>query len=572
MLTCGGLAEKRLKPYILILVCWCKITIICAQSTNAPLDADYYHLIQRYEIKSGKFAPGFHSNIKPYLRSDVAEFVDTLYTQRIAKSKADNFNLQYLANDNWEWSKNDQNDSRRPLLKALYQKKSDLFHVDTEDFDLHVSPVFHFGVGMEKGEDNLFTNSRGITLRGMISKKVGFYTYLVENQMRFPTYVRDWMNDDRYVVPGEGFWKDFKDDGVDFFTARGYISFDAAKFINFQFGHDKQYIGNGYRSMIFSDFSNNNLFLKINTNVWRIHYSFLVSEMRADAPGNSGGSFSSIDFPKKYLAFHRLGINITDQLNLGIFESIAFGQDNDSTGTSFELDYLNPIIFYRAIEQSGGSQDNALLGADLTWNFLSRFSLYGQIVFDEFLLKEVKSGNGWWGNKISYQMGLKYIDVFGVNNLDLQLEGNFARPYTYAHTSNFTSYSHYNQALAHPLEANFKEFVAIARYQPIPRLQLSAKLVTAKYGTDTDSTNWGQNILKDYDTREMDFNNEIGQGVATDLFYFDFTASYQLKHNLFIDFTQVIRNLDSEINERDQNNTISSLSIRLNIPSRQHVF
>jgi len=560
------------KPFLILVICFGSFIPLFSQSTNVPLDADYYHLIQRYEIKSGKLAPGFHSNIKPYLRSDVAEFVDSLYNQDLAQSNSDEFNLEYLANDNWEFSANQQNDSRKPLFNALYRKKSDLFYVDSEDFDLHVSPVFHFGLGVERDADNLFINSRGVAIRGMISRKVGFYTYLVENQMRLPLYVRGWMNDGRFVVPGEGFWKDFKTDGVDFFTARGYISFDAAKFINFQFGHDKQFIGNGYRSLIFSDFSNNNLFLKINTNVWRIHYSFSISEMRADAPGNAGGSFSNIDFPKKYLAFHRLGINITDQLNFGVFESIAFGQNSDSTGTSFELDYLNPIIFYRAIEQSGGSQDNALLGTDITWNFLNRFSLYGQLVFDEFLLREVKSGDGWWGNKISYQLGLKYIDVLGVDNLDLQLEGNFARPYTYAHVSNYTSYSHYNQALAHPLEANFKEFVAIARYQPIPRLQLSAKLIKAKYGTDTDSTNWGQNILKDYDTREMDFNNEIGQGVATNLMYLDFTASYQLRHNLFIDFTQIIRNLDSELPERNQENIISSLSIRLNIPRREHVF
>lgn len=561
-----------IKQLLILLFALGSTLLVNAQSTNIPLDPDYYHLVQRYEIKSGQFASSFHSNIKPYLRSDVAEFVDTLYATGRAYSKVDQFNLQYLANDNWEWSKRDNNVSKKPLFKALYKNKSDLFHVDTKDFDLHVSPVFHFGYGIEKDEQNIFTNTRGLVIRGMISRKVGFYTYLAENQMRFPSYVRDWINDDRFVVPGEGFWKSFKDNGVDFFTARGYISFNAAKFINFQFGHDKQFIGNGYRSLVLSDFSNNHLFLKINTNVWRLHYLFMVSEMRADAPGNAGGSFSSIDFPKKYLAFHRIGVNVTDRLNLGIFEAIAFGQPKDSLGTSFELDYLNPIIFYRAIEQSGGSQDNALFGADVTWNFLNRFSFYGQVVLDEFLLREVKAGDGWWGNKIAYQIGLKYIDVFGVNNLDLQLEGNFARPYTYAHITNYTSHSHYKQPLAHTLGANFKEFIAIAHYQPIPKLRLSGKLVVANYGADTDSTNWGGDILKSYNDREMDFNNKIGQGVGTDLFFFDFTASYQLKHNLFLDFNQVFRTLKSELPERNADNVVSSLSIRLNISRREHVF
>ena len=563
---------RMIRQTLLILITLGCSLLLPAQSTNIPLDPDYYQLIQRYEIKSGHFASAFHSNIKPYRRSDVADFVDTLLIGGQHNSKVDQFNLQYLANDNWEWSERENNASSKPLFKALYKNKSDLFYVDSKDFDLHVSPVFHFGYGFEQGNENVFTNSRGLVIRGMISKKVGFYTYLVENQMRFPSYVRDWMNDDRFVVPGEGFWKSFKNNGVDFFTARGYISFDAAKFINFQFGHDKQFIGNGYRSLILSDFSNNHLFLKINTNVWRLHYSFMVSEMRADAFGNSGGSSSSMDFPKKYMAFHRIGVNITDQLNLGVFESVVFGQPKGNSGTSFELDYLNPVIFYRAVEQSGGSQDNAILGADVTWNFLNRFSLYGQLALDEFLLREVKSGDGWWGNKVAYQLGLKYIDVFGVNNLDLQLEGNFSRPYTHAHITNYTSYSHYKQPLAHPLGANFKEFVALIHYQPAPKLRLSGKLVAANYGADTDSTNWGGDILKSYQTREMDFNNKIGQGVATDLFYLDFNASYQLKHNLFLDFKQVFRNLNSELPERDADNTITSFSIRLNIAKRDHVF
>jgi hypothetical protein len=70
----------------------------------------------------------------------------------------------------------------------------------------------------------------------------------------------------------------------------------------------------------------------------------------------------------------------------------------------------------------------------------------------------------------------------------------------------------------------------------------------------------------------MDFNNKIGQGVSSDLFFFDVTASYQLKHNLFLDFNQVFRKLTSELPERNADNTVTSLSIRLNISRREHVF
>ncbi|MGI9541661.1 MAG: hypothetical protein ACR2MX_00295 [Cyclobacteriaceae bacterium] len=546
-------------------------TTLFGQSTYVPYNKDYYDVVDRYEIRSGKFAAGHAQGVKPYFRKAVAALTDSLFLD-YDLSKSDNFNLQYLANDNWEWSERDKNNSSKKLFNFFYEKQSDLYHVDTEHFDLHVNPVFHFGLGAESGEDGLYINTRGLELRGMINRKVGFYTYFADNQMRFPTYVRDWMSDDRFVVPGQGFWKSFKTNGVDFLSARGYITWNAAKFIDFQFGHDKNFIGPGYRSLLLSDFSNSYLFLKINTKIWRINYTNLFTEMRADAPGNIGGSFGDIDYPKKYLALHRLGINITDQFNLGVYEAIIFGQDNTSNGgTAFELDYLNPIVFYRTIEQSGGSQDNAILGADFTWYFLNHFSLYGQLMFDEFLLDEVKAGDGWWANKFAWQLGLKYIDVVGIKNFDLHLETNFARPYTYAHKTTFTNYSHYRQPLAHPLGANFKEFLVVAKYQPTPRLSLIGKIISSNYGSDADSTNWGGNIQLNYLTHEQEYNNEIGQGIANDLFYGSFTASYHLKHNLFIDFKQIYRKL-AIAGQEDRKTNVTSMALRFNIGQRQHEF
>ena len=55
---------------------------------------------------------------------------------------------------------------------------------------------------------------------------------------------------------------------------------------------------------------------------------------------------------------------------------------------------------------------------------LESFSLYGQVVIDEFSFSEIKNRTGWWANKQGYQVGLKYIDVANVSNLDAQIEWN----------------------------------------------------------------------------------------------------------------------------------------------------
>ncbi len=88
---------------------------------------------------------------------------------------------------------------------------------------------------------------------------------------------------------------------------------------------------------------------------------------------------------------------------------MAFNAD-DSTG--IRLDYFNPIIFYRAIEQQNGSSDNVLLGMDFKWNVVRKLQLYGQFVLDEFVIDNLKKGNGWWANKFAIQAGGKYVDAF----------------------------------------------------------------------------------------------------------------------------------------------------------------
>jgi hypothetical protein len=432
--------------------------------------------------------------------------------------------------------------------------------------------VLYLSLGGESADSRYtYINTRGIQVHGMVDKKVGFYTFIGENQMRSPLYVRDFVKEYN-VVPGEGFWKKFGDQGYDFFTATGYISFNATKHINFQFGYDRQFLGDGYRSMIMSDFSPPSLFLKINTNVWRLNYTNLFTQIYADAYGQSGGSVGNTNFPKKYLVAHRLSINIGNNVNLGVYEAVIFGREDSLGNNHFELSYLNPIIFYRSIEQQNGSLDNALLGLDAKWNFLQQFSLYGQLIFDELKVGEFTGNKGWWGNKIGYQLGIKYIDVLKVNNLDLQLEYNSARPYTYSHSSIYSNYANYRQAVAHPIGANFKEFIGIVRYQPMPKLSLTGKIILTTYGLDPVNENFGKDILKDYNTRNSDEGNFTGQGIATDLIFSDFTASYMIWHNTFFDAKVIYRNQESADSQFNQKSTIYSVAFRWNIAPRLQEF
>jgi hypothetical protein len=559
--------------YYLIAVLTISASLLYGQSVFVPLNKDYYQLLDRYEIRNGSFSNTFYTTIKGIERKSIVEFIDSLRIDSAKLSRSDKFNFSYLKNDNWEWSTKANNDSRRPILKWIYRKKSDFFQFQNEDLDLHISPVLYFQGGKETNSSvdkaiNTTLNTRGMEMRGMINKKIGFYSFMADNQALFPTYVRNYI-DSNNAVPGEGFHKTFKSNGSDFLTGRGYITFNLVKSIHAQFGHDKVFVGNGYRSLVLSDFSSNYTFLKLNTKIWKFNYMNLFTQM------NAGVKAADTYYPQKYMALHHLSINLTKNINVGLFESIVFGNRDSTKRGQFDVNYLNPIIFYRSLEQHLGSADNAFLGLDYKVNFLRHFSWYGQIVLDEFYLSDLKAGNGSYRNKYAVQTGLKYIDALGIRNLDLQLESNVARPYTYQHFSSYTNYTNYNQPIAHPLGSNFMEFIGIARYQPTGRLNIVAKLFYSKYGADTSATkgtNYGGSLIKSYVQRPHDYGNKVAQGITSTLIFMNLTLTYQVKHNLFFDLSETIRKVNSALPVRNMNNSITTIALRWNIPQRLQEF
>jgi hypothetical protein len=537
-----------------------------AQDVYVPYNRDVYHIIDRYQIKYGDQVSSLQTAVRPFGRQDVAKLAEV--SAQNSLSATDQYNTQYLLSDNWNYTDQEDNETNRPILKYFNRNKTDIYHYESKDFTLRVNPVLHFEVGNDNQSSGIrYVNTRGVQIEGSIDSKFGFYTFIGENQARYASYVNDRIRRDG-VVPHEGFWKRFKEDGYDFFTARGYLNYALSKHVEIQLGHDRHFIGDGYRSLIYSDYAPPAFFLKLNTRVWRFHYMNLFQELTSDFRRGGGDRL----LPKKYMALHRLGINVTEKLNVGVFEQIVFARDKGK----FELQYLNPVIFYRAIEQALGSEDNAMLGADFRWNVANRVQLYGQLMLDEFLLKEIKAQNGWWANKQAGQIGAKYIDAFGLSNLDLQGEVNIIRPYTYQHRSSVTNYQHYRQPLAHPIGANLAELIGIIHYQPIPRLMLTGKAIATRFGQDEivgkDTLNYGGNVLLPYTTRVANYGNEIGQGNTTNQLHLDLTATFQLRYNMFLDLKGILRRTDTELNMLDKNTAFTSIAFRWNIPQRLHEF
>jgi hypothetical protein len=553
-----------------------------AQSTYLNQGSKDIHFIDRIEIKQQKNTHLNFSTVKPYNRKDIVREVEFLDSARLGYadstgrdkywqwtdldlSPVDEYDLHSFLMNNTEWVSAPREDfmSRKPILKTFYKTKTNFLEVKTNDFFLAINPVLQFSEGFEQGANKpAFMNSRGVVVRGLIAKKVGFSSYITDNQERGPAFFQQQVNKSG-AVPGVGFYKPFKTNGYDYFDARGYITFAAVKnYIDVQFGYDKNFIGNGYRSLFLSDWGNSNLFLKLNTKIGKFNYQNLFMELM---PQFKKAGDTLLD--RKYAAMHHLSMNVTRWLNIGLFEGVIFGRKN-----RFDFQYLNPIIFYRHIEGTVGSPDNAVAGLDFKANIAHRAQLYGQFLLDEFILSEVKNNPTSWVNKFGIQAGIKYLDAFGVHNLDIQIETNRVRPFTYSHNDTIANYTHYNQPLAHPLGANFQEVLAVVNFQPARKWYIVAKAIYYYQGLDSAGKNFGSNIFKNYATRTMNTGFSIGSGNKATCLNGILQVSYEWRENLYIDLSAQYRNYKLASTPGSTNTTMASIGIRLNMFKRDYDF
>ncbi len=572
---------------LLIFIC---PAMAVAQSTYLQQGDKAYQLLDRLEIK-GKVDRNLNfSNIKYLNRNAMMQevvWLDSINNQVVTNApqdslssvykgmnltKIDKYNLNsfYMNNSEWFAGSKDAFVSTTPILKTFYKTKANLFEVDVKDFFLAVNPVLQVSLGKESGNsDRMFINTRGVTLRGMISKKIGFSTTLTDNQERGPSYFQQRTNA-FHAVPGVGFYKSFKTTGVDYFDARGYISFNVAKYIDVQFGHDKNFIGNGYRSLFLSDWGNSYLFLKLNTKIWKFNYQNIFMELMPQFQ-KSG----DVLLDRKYQVAHHLSYSISKSVNIGVFEAITFGRRNH-----FEFQYLNPIIFLRHLEGSIGSADKAKAGFDFKANVANKFQFYGQFLLDEFVLSKLRNDPTNYVNKYAYQLGAKYVDAFGISNLDLQVETNRVRPFTYSHYDSVSNYTHYNQPLAHPLGANFQEVVGILKYQPAPKMYVYARAIYYYQGLDSAGLNFGGNPLRLYNTDKPLINPAdplsaqrtsgytVGSGLKANCLNALVQLSYEVKENIYFDLS--LQHRTYKVSGIQSNSTLFSAGVRMNIARREY--
>jgi len=491
---------------------------------NIPFSHEVYN---RFDDEMNMVGTNAHTAAKPFLYSEVNPY----YNFR-EKNEA----LEYDV-DSW-------------FGRKFFNEH--MVRLQAKDYWLVADVAADLQVGKDFDADfnSTYNNTRAAVIQGGIGSQLNFYTAIYETQARFAQYFNNYAESIRpdggnpAIIPARGIAKSFGED-YDIPVAEGYLSFTPSEHFNLQFGHGKNFIGEGYRSLFLSDVGSNYPYFKLNTNFWKIKYTNTWMSMRDVRPEvTESGSFRT-----KYVANHYLSYNVTKRLNVGFFESVIWENDNDR---GFDLNYLNPVIFYRAIEFATGSRGgNALIGLAYKYKWSDHFNTYGQLMIDEFSSQDIFGGEQSYKNKLGYQLGIKYFNAFKVKNLYLQLEYNQVRPYTYSNNEVTLNYGHNNQPLAHIWGANFREFIGIARYKK-DRLYGHLKFIIGKRAFELEEDldpYYGSDIYGNDQNRISDNGNQLFQGNAADFMYGEIELGYIVNPatNLKVYANLINRNLKAEV-------------------------
>jgi hypothetical protein len=455
--------------YLLILVFFFSKNIYA--QPFLPTDNDYSVFIENAEINS----LNFHSEIKPY---------------NLAELKLDTSKINFF---NYKFYTNNQKISCIPIIETQ------LSNSINNDFGIN------FSIGAE--------------IKAKINKNLYFQINLSENLNKFPSYIIDKIDSNK-IIPHWGRNIDKLSNFYNYPSITGLISFNPRPYFSFILGYDKNFIGDGYRSMFLSDNSAPYPFAKLTINAWHIKYFAMLASF-----SDVNTSQKGIGLSQKYGIFHYFSLNATNRLTLGFYENIIWQVKDSGIYRGIELAYLNPVIFYRPLEDAINSPDNANIGVSGKIRLWKKTFLYGQFYLDDIVVKEISANKGWWGNKYGMQTGIKSFNPLGIEGAFIQAEYNFVRPYTYSHISSLTNFGNMYQALADPLGANFYELIEIIKYRK-NKWWIDFKSTEALFGNDIPGKDFGKNIYLPYNLRIRNYGNYTTQGVKTSLITNEISFNY----------------------------------------------
>ncbi len=442
-----------------------------------------------------------------------------------------------------------------------------------------IDPYIEAGISKSSEKNNALTNfAGGIRMQGVFNDKLSFNLSVITNFNQYPAYVDsavltkyDRYNpaSNKYIIPGANGATLKNNNRFAYTNFDVNVTYTPNKYFLVSAGYGKQFIGDGYRSLLLSDNANNYPYIRLQARLWKLTYNVLYNHYTNNFWDEVYGKPQS-----KYSTIHYLGFS-TKKFQVGVFDEVTWLGKDTGFSRGFDVQYLNPLIFIRPLEFTIGSPDNAMIGFNLKYKLYKNGFIYGQLALDDINIKKsLDSHKQFYGNKYALQLGIWNKDIFNVKGLSYRAEWNGVRPYQYGHGVQGViglNYTHYYQSLTDPFGANFNEFISLFNYQKDRWYGVLENLYTIR----------GENPGLPYNNGEDLWGGEAGvpalgsktmQGIKSKYSFNQLTAGYLLNpaNRLSLEMNIVYRSRNSSI--VNQSEWLFGIGIKTNLYNFYHDF
>jgi hypothetical protein len=429
------------------------------------------------------------NGIKPFSRLKMAEIL-----LRIEKSP-DSGSLTQIEQEQLRWLKGQfrcelERLGERPTPGSISSSRRwplfpkprwwPLFPRKEKEGLVYLDPVLAFS-SQSKGTKRVYLRTTGVKVYGYLGDVVGFYLYARDSGQWAKGGIR-WKPAD----PQEGLWDvPFPQKGIGHMGTFGkridHDEADAAFSLKFPWfclsvEKNSNIWGPGYRGQLaLSDWvpSYGQIKLSAQYGNWLdftyIHaslYSGIVDSLRSY---QTDQGYERTLYKRKYLAGHRLEITLIPGIDIGVSETVIYG---DRAPETF---YLIPVMFFWSGQHYLRDPDNLQMSADIDLNLIRNLKLYSCFFMDEIAISKIftKKQHNWVG----LQAGLSWVDV--LDNLDVRAEYTRINPCVYSHKFPINNFESYGYLLGHQIGQNADQLYLETNYRYIRPL-----LFTLSYQRD----------------------------------------------------------------------------------------
>ncbi len=534
-----------------------------AQTEYVPVDNRVYEFLVRMETL--QIIPDYNSFEIPKTRKEIAAYLETVISHQ---QKLDEQDKKYISDLEVEFEyelfgtlKNSSSLIGHGNYNFLSQNQKYFFYYDEpEKINLFVNLI---GEGQLLNKNDLqlksspsaFLGIIGGDIRGTLLNKFGFYIHGTNGSVLGKKEAALLRKDLQY-----NYKLNEKPDETFFDETQGYLTADF-DLIKFKYGRDRMNVGYGTDKIILGSSAPIFDYLSLKIHYKFFDYSFFHGQLLGQetfVQDTVTGGANVV--ASKYIAYHRIGFNISRDINFGAGEVIIYGD------RPVDLSYLNPFSFYKSVEHSNRDRDNAMLFLDVNNKSIKGLKLFATLLIDDITFG--KLGTGWWGNQTILDAGFYSEFLYGILPLGINFQYTKIDPYVYTHRfirNNFTSFGYNLSSFSNP---NSELFLTGINYRFSNRLELSAGFNYLIHGANplnSDGT-VKENVGGDVSLGHRVFDSEQVKFLDG---FLEYSRTYSLKtiYEPFIDyfFTLELNYINESLQTIKNENfdTIFTLSIKI---------